>query len=104
MIPLTPPAIVEVDQNRKYIAVNDAACALLGYSREELLQMSIEQISYPSGAHVTTMFENYQDAGGMKGIFAVKTKAGEILWIRYEAAVNDGRMVARWYEYEPATL
>lgn len=104
MIPLTPPAILEVDQNRKYIAVNDAACALLGYSREELLTMSIEQISYPSGAHVSPMFDHYQDVGAMKGIFAVKKKNGEILWIRYQADTSDGRMVSRWTEYEPANL
>lgn len=101
MRPIDPPAQVEVNEQRKYVQVNDSACNLLGYSRDELLKMRIDDVSYPSGAHVTPMFEHYTTAGGMKGVFAVKTKGGEVLWIRYESAVEDGRLIARWTEYEP---
>ncbi len=56
MIPVLPPAQVEVDSSRRYIAVNDSACELLGYSRQELLNLRIDDISFPSGAHVGSMF------------------------------------------------
>jgi PAS domain S-box-containing protein len=101
MRPIDPPALVEVNDQRKYVEVNDSTCRLLGYSREELLQMRIDDVSYPSGAHVSPMFEHYQNEGAMRGVFAVKTKQGEVLWIRYESSIEGGRMVARWTEYEP---
>jgi PAS domain-containing protein len=41
MVAIIPPAEVEVDDTRHYIAVDDSACQLLGYSREELLRLRI---------------------------------------------------------------
>ena len=102
MRPIEPPAVVEVNERRQYVNVNESACRLLGYSREELLTMRIDDISYPSGAHVSPMFENYKEEGGMRGRFAVQTKSGEVIWIRYDSAIEDGRLIARWTEYEPA--
>ena len=67
MLPIDPPAEVEVDSSRRYMAVNDAACELLGYSREELLRLTIDQVSYPSGAHVSPMFTRFLQDGSMSG-------------------------------------
>jgi PAS domain S-box-containing protein len=100
MLPIDPPAILEVNEKCEYVRVNESACKLLGYTREELLQMRIDDLSFPSGAHVSPMFERYQEDGGLRGIFAVKSKRGEVLWIRYDAVVEDGRMISRWTEYE----
>ena len=100
MQPIDPPAVVEVDEDRRYIHVNESACQLLGYSREELLSMRIDDLSFPSGAHVTPMFENYVSEGGMQGIFALRHKHGEILWIRFQAKIEGKRMIARWTDYE----
>ena len=101
MLPITPPAILEVNKERKYVEANDSACALLGYSREELLNLRIDDVSYPSGAHVSPMFSHYREQGELKGRFAVQTKSGEVLWICYNADVKGDRMVATWTEYEP---
>ncbi|ERR1700761_7887496 len=100
MQPIHPPAIVEVDEDRRYIDANEIACQLLGYSRDELLSMRIDDLSYPSGAHVTPMFENYLADGTMHGIFALRHKNGQVLWIRFQAKVDGKRMLARWTEYE----
>jgi PAS domain S-box-containing protein len=102
MIAITPPAIVEVNEDRQYVRANQSACELLGYTLEELLRMRIDDVSYPSGAHVSPMFSHYREQGGLKGIFAVQTKYGQVLWIRYDSEVKDGRLIARWTEYEPA--
>ena len=99
-LPIDPPAILEVNEKREYVRFNESASKLLGYTREELLQMRIDDLSFPSGAHVSPMFERYQEDGGLRGIFAVKSKRGEVLWIRYDAVVEDGRMISRWTEYE----
>ncbi len=100
MLPVQPPAEVEVDENRCYVNVNDAACELLGYSREELLSMKIDDVSYPSGAHVDPMYSQYLEDGSMKGIFALRRKSGEILWIRFSATSTNGRSRATWTHYE----
>ena len=101
MFPVQPPAEVEVDENRCYVDVNDAACELLGYSREELLRMKIDDISFPSGAHVKPMYAQYLDDGSMKGIFALRRKSGEIVWVKFNAKVTNGRSHAIWTHYEP---
>lgn len=100
MFPLLPPAEVEVDASRRYVAVNDAACQLLGYSRDELLTLSIDDISFPTAAHVKSMYTKFLDDGGMQGIFALRRKSGEIIWVRFRAETVDGRSHATWTHYE----
>ncbi len=103
MIPITPPAVVEVDSERRYIAVSESACRLLGYTREELLGKTIDEISAPSGAHVRAMFDKFIDDHSMNGIFALRKKTGEIIWIRFESSLKHGRSIATWTHYEPAS-
>jgi PAS domain S-box-containing protein len=101
MIGLLPPAVVEVDANRRYIAANQIACELLGYDLDELLKMRIDDISAPSGAHVPPMFERYRDDGMMHGSFALLNKAGQTVWILFEAGIRPtGRMISTWTHYE----
>jgi PAS domain S-box-containing protein len=40
-----PAAVFVADENRRYVAVNRTACALLGYSREELLGLSVDDLA-----------------------------------------------------------
>jgi PAS domain S-box-containing protein len=101
MIPIVPPAVVEVDVSRRYVAVNDSACQLLGYEREELLNMRIDDISFPTGAHVKTMYAQYVEDGSMSGIFALRRKSGEAIWIRFQAQTSNGSSRATWTHYEP---
>jgi PAS domain S-box-containing protein len=100
MIPIVPPAEVEVDSARRYIFVNDSACALLGYSREELLKMKIDDISFPSGAHVAPMYAQYVREGKMDSIFALRRKSGEVIRIRFTSERREGRSHATWTHYE----
>ena len=100
MVPVSPPAEVEVDATRHYIAVNDSACDLLGYTREELLKMRIDDISFPSGAHVRPMYAQFVEDGSMRGIFALRRKSGEVIWVRFRSKIVDGRSFATWTHYE----
>lgn len=106
MMTVSPPAQVEVDSSRRYVDANDAACKLLGYSREELLTKTIEDISYPSGAHVHPLFQRFQQDGSMAGIFALRRKSGEGIMIRFQSRIVNGRSLATWTHYalieEPA--
>lgn len=40
-----PAAVFVADENRRYVAVNRAACELLGYSREELLALRVDDVA-----------------------------------------------------------
>ncbi len=101
MVPVFPPAEVEVDSRRRYVRVNDSACELLGYSRSELLTKTIDDISYPSRAHVDPLFSKFANEGSMTGIFALQRKSGEAIMVRFESEVVNGRAMARWTHYEP---
>ena len=101
MLQVFPAAEVEVDSHRRYVRVNDAACELLGYSRAELLTKTIDDISYPSRAHVDPMFTKFAKEGSMNGIFALRRKSGEVIMVRFESEVVNGRSIARWTHYQP---
>jgi PAS domain S-box-containing protein len=40
-----PAAVFVADENGKYVAVNQAACSLLGYTREELLGLHVSDVA-----------------------------------------------------------
>jgi PAS domain-containing protein len=99
LVPIHPTATVEVNEDRRYVSVNDSACKLLGYSREELLQLSIDDLALPSAAHVPAMFNNYSYKGKMEGIFALKRKTAGPILIKFKAETIQGRFVAEWTHY-----
>jgi PAS domain S-box-containing protein len=87
-----------VDAKRRYVAVTDGVCKLLGYSREELLRKCIDEISAPEIREtVPETFNQYVTQGGMEGTFALLSKDGRRISIQYRARVfPDGCMVAQW--------
>jgi PAS domain S-box-containing protein len=45
-----PAAVFVADENSRYVAVNEAACALLGYTRVELLSLHVHDVADDMGA------------------------------------------------------
>jgi PAS domain S-box-containing protein len=45
-----PVAVFVADEHGKYVAVNQAACLMLGYSREELLELRVVDVARYSEA------------------------------------------------------
>lgn len=90
--------VVFVDADRRYVEVTDGVCQLLGYSREELLTKTIDEISAPElRAQVPETFRQYIDRGGLEGRYALLAKDGRRIPIHYESKVYpDGCRVARW--------
>lgn len=74
------PAFV-ADENGRYVAVNRAACQLLGYTREELLTLSVTDVARYEGAA-----EEYREMafeGSMAGTAVLTRRDGDTIQFRY---------------------
>jgi len=92
-----------VDEQRRYLDVTDGVCELLGYSRSELLNMRIDDVTAPVMRSKTPpLFKQYLEDGLQKGEYILRHRDGHEIPINYAARIfPDGCMVARW---EPKKL
>jgi PAS domain S-box-containing protein len=75
------PAVVFVaDENRCYVAVNRAACDLLGYSREELLALRVDDV-----VENVPGWTEMEQGGTVVGSAELKRKDGSRVTLRYIA-------------------
>jgi len=91
-----PDAIFIADMNGHYISVNPAACTLLGYTEDELLNMSIPDI-LPSELRIKGMegFRNLTAEGIQKAETIFLNKNGSRVWISLDAVkIPDGTFMA----------
>ena len=91
--------IAVTDMDLRYLDVNKAFCNLLGYSMEELLTMSIEDVTHPDDITPSLNTKNNWIEGKSQiGNFEKRyiTKNGEIIWARLNLSVfrdNEGNAV-----------
>jgi PAS domain S-box-containing protein len=83
-----PVAVFVADDELRYIAVNEFACALLGYSREELL-----------GLRVTDVAQNGSAGADYADFVAHRARDGESRLVR-----KDGSEVAIAYRASETTV
>ena len=77
------------DDDRLYIEANAAACELLGYSRDQLLTMTVEEISPPElASQAPEMFERFKKEGTMEGPFTVVDADGKNHQVQFSATAN----------------
>jgi PAS domain S-box-containing protein len=89
--------VVFVDQERRYIEVTEKAGSLIGYSRQEMLGLRIEDISVPDQDEVRQKFSKYLSDREQQGVFLLRHKDGHTVPIRYRSHVlPDGCMAAEW--------
>jgi PAS domain S-box-containing protein len=87
--------VMYVDSERRYTFVSDGVCNLLGYPREHLLGMTIDEITYPETADVATQFQEYRRAGRQQGRFLLRHRTGSPVPVSFNARVlPDGCMVS----------
>jgi PAS domain-containing protein len=88
--------VVFADVQRRYTDFTDPVCALLGYSREELLQKSVEDVSYKM-TNVPRIFDRFLQQGKMEGDYVLRHKDGGAIPIHYRAlSFPDGCNAAIW--------
>ncbi|MFC1556020.1 PAS domain S-box protein [candidate division KSB1 bacterium] len=82
-----PYAIFVADSNGRYIDVNEAGCRMTGYSRNELLGMSIPQISSPDALpEELESFGKLKQTGKVKTEVLLRRKDGSDFYASLEAA------------------
>jgi PAS domain S-box-containing protein len=81
-----PAAVFVADEHGKYVAVNPAACAMLGYTREELLGLRVADLAQYSEASVE--WTEMQRAGTRVGTSLLTRKDGTSVEFRYVAGAT----------------
>jgi PAS domain S-box-containing protein len=79
------PALVFVaDEEMRYIAVNQTACDVLGYTRDELLSLHVGDIAREPEA--PTEYDEMLARGKRDGVALLTTKDGRTLEFHYAAS------------------
>ncbi|MDT8446077.1 MAG: ATP-binding protein [bacterium] len=93
----SPMAIFVTNPQGCYLHVNPAACELLGYSLEEVLQMSVPQVAVPRvpGEAVPPLFKDLSEIGKAKGDTLLRHKNGNLIPIALDATrLPNGNYIA----------
>jgi hypothetical protein len=88
--------VVFVNAARRYLDCTEGACKLLGYTRDEMLSKTIDDISYDLN-EVPKLFAQYLKNGKLEGEYVLQSKPRVPVPIRYKAFVfSDGCNAAIW--------
>ena len=88
-VDLAAIGIGHVDPDGVFIHVNRQLCEMLGYTKEELLGLSIREISHPEDIHVTNANRDKLLAGEIDSFTNEKRyirKDGSTIWVRLAVA------------------
>jgi PAS domain S-box-containing protein len=81
--------ILLIDDTGRYVDVNPAICQLLGYTREEFLQMTVSDLTpVPHRERLPELLDRFLAAGTMTGEYTLLAKSGEARQGEYRAVTN----------------
>src|SRR5436309_466923 len=83
-IDVAPALVFVADDHMNYLAVNNRACEVLGYSREELLSMCVTDVA--TSVEAPELFREMMNEGSHEGAVDLRTKDGELLPFIYQAS------------------
>lgn len=75
--------VLVADEHMRYLAASEAACRLLGYSRTELLDLTVPDLVAESNA--AEMFDEFMHKRGHSGTITLRRKDGSTLGATYDA-------------------
>jgi PAS domain S-box-containing protein len=81
-----PFAVFVADEDGRYVAVNLAACVMLGYTRDELLALELHDIA-PSH-EAAEQYDALKDTGTSVGISELTRKDGSSVRFSYVAGAT----------------
>ncbi len=79
-----PSLIFVADEKMRYVAVNQTACRILRYTREELLALAVPDVAVAPEA--PRIYDDMILARGHRGVTMIRAKDGQLLSLRYTAA------------------
>ena len=94
----SPEATLVADDQGRYVAGNDAACRLLGYTRDELLELSVWDLTpKPHEVDGLILWKEFIEVGFQAGVYWLACRDGSLKEIAYRAKANivPGRHVSR---------
>jgi PAS domain S-box-containing protein len=80
-----PVLVFVADENRRYVAVNRYACTLLGYERDELLGLSVDEVARYEEAEGE--YAGMVARGAADGVSVLSRKDGSTFSLLYRASV-----------------
>jgi PAS domain S-box-containing protein len=84
-----PVAVLVADSRARYVDANEGAVLLTGYSRRELLDMSVWDLTVDADAAAgKAMWQTFLDAGELAGGYDVRRKDGRIVATTFFAAAH----------------
>jgi PAS domain S-box-containing protein len=89
-----PAAIFVMGDDRKYVAVNETACRLLGYDRAELLALDPADLAPESD--VDAKLEELDRTGSHNGRVRLRTKSGELIPFNYRTSAATAAHMRFW--------
>jgi PAS domain S-box-containing protein len=82
----SPIAMLLADDERRYVDVNEAACALLGLSRAELLDAGVDGLTPVAlRGRVPALWDRFLSQGTMQGVYELTDASGRVVRITYVA-------------------
>jgi PAS domain-containing protein len=82
-----------VGRDDSYLEVSDGFCRLVGYSREELLQMKLRDLAAPGTADITTAFNPPKETGYAHGLWLLVSREGTRVLVRHESRVRSADLL-----------
>ena len=77
-------SVLVADDSGRYVAVNEKACALTGYSRAELLRKAIVDLTPPHAIDVyDRLWDSFVRAMKQHGFYKITRKDGSVLGVKY---------------------
>lgn len=100
LIEYSPLGIFQINEKGEYIEANSMGCTILGYSRDEILSMTIADVlddSYFSKGR--DHFNELVEKGFAQSELLMKSKSGQALWIDLSAAkISEDRYIGYFKE------
>ena len=82
-------SVLVADNDARYVAANDAACALSGYSHDELLAMSMWDLTARERLPLARrQWKRFLREGRYEGSYRLLRRSGEQVTIRYSSVAN----------------
>ena len=83
-----PNCTILIGKDNRYLEVSDGFCRLVGYTREELLCMKLENLAAPGTADITTAFNPSMADGCAHGLWLLVSREGTRILVRFESRVR----------------